>query len=74
MTAAVTERIINRLQPLSDDAEPVIMRFIASIEAEEPMDQEAAERKARADAFLDSFMNVEIDKQAVRDFRGRSTI
>lgn len=74
MTAAVTERIINRLQPLSDDAEPVIMRFIASIEAEELMDQEAAERKARADAFLDSFMNVEIDEQAVRDFRGRSTI
>ena len=74
MTAAVTERIINRLQPLSDDAEPVIMRFIASIEAEELMDQEAAERKARADAFLDSFMNVEIDEQAVRDFRERSTI
>ena len=50
------------------------MRFIASIEAEELMDQEAAERKARADAFLDSFMNVEIDEQAVRDFRERSTI
>lgn len=74
MTAAVTQRIINRLQTLPDDSEAIIMNFIATIEPEQPADREAAERKARADAFLDSFMNVEIDEQAIADFRERSTI
>lgn len=32
MTAAVTQRIVNRLQLLPDNAEPVIMNFIATIE------------------------------------------
>ena len=74
MTAAVTQRIMNRLQSLPDDSESVIMNVIAAIELEKPVDREAAERKARADAFLDSFMNVEIDEQAIADFRERSMI
>jgi hypothetical protein len=74
MTAAVTQRIVNRLQTLPDNSETVIMNFIATIEPEQSVDEEAARRKARADAFLDSFMNVEIDEQAIRDFRERSTI
>ena len=32
MTAAVTQRIVNRLQLLPDNTEPVIMNFIATIE------------------------------------------
>ena len=60
------------LQLVPDDKEPLILNFIATFE--QPMDNEAAERKARADAFLDSFMNVEIDEQAITDFRERSTI
>ena len=74
MTAAVTQRIINRLQPLSDDNESIIMNFIAAIESGLPANREAAERKARADAFLESFMKVDIDEQAIVDFRERSTI
>lgn len=72
MTAAATQRIINKLQLLPDDTEPVIMNFIATIEQAEPAETEA--RRNRADAFLESFMNVEIDEQAVRDFRERSMI
>ena len=34
MTAAATQRIIDRLQPLPDNTEPVIMDFIATIEPE----------------------------------------
>ena len=74
MTAAVTQRIINRLQSLPDDREPVIMNFIETIEVDEPLDREAMEHKTRADAFLNSFMNVEIDEQAIREFRERSMI
>ena len=48
MTAAVTQRIINRLQPLSDDREPVIMNFIAQIEME---DQRIQRKSLDLDAF-----------------------
>ena len=34
MTAAATQRIIDRLQPLPDNTEPVIMNFIATIDPE----------------------------------------
>ena len=71
MTAAAQQRIISRLQPLPDDREPVILRFIADIETET---REASERKARANAFLNSFLNVELDEQVIVDFRERSTI
>ena len=74
MTPAVTQRIINRLQSLPDDSETIIMNFIATIEPDQQVDRVAAERKSRADAFLDSFMNVEIDEQAIVDFRERCTI
>ena len=71
MTAAATERIVNRLRLVPDDREPVIMNFIASIESSDPMDTEVTDRKDRSDAFLGSFMNVEIDEQAIADFRER---
>ncbi len=87
MTAAVTERIINRLQPLSDDAEPVIMRFIASIEAERPKrtdiadsgldfgdnitDENHDERMARAFALAD---DIEIDELAIKELREASMV
>ena len=72
MTSAATQRIMNKLQFVPDDKESLILNFIATFE--QPMDNEEAERKARADAFLASFMNVEIDEQAITDFRERSTI
>lgn len=72
MTAAATQRIIDRLQPLPDNTEPVIMNFISTIEQNEPSQDEA--RRRRADAFLRSFMDVEIDEQAVNSFRDRSMI
>ena len=34
MTAAAMQRIIDRLQPLPDNTEPVIMNFIATIDPE----------------------------------------
>ncbi len=65
MTSTVTQRIVDRLQSLPDDREPLIMNFISTISAS----TEENERKARANAFLDSFMNVDIDEQVVTDFR-----
>ena len=74
MTAAATQRIINRLRSMPDDRETMITDLIAMIEPEEPEDREAEKRRTRADAFLASFMNVEIDEQAIRELRERSTI
>ena len=48
MTSAVTQRIINRLRPLPDDREPVIMNFIAHIETED-------QRTQRGTLDLDAF-------------------
>ena len=87
MTAAVTERIINRLQPLSDEAEPVIMSFIASIDTnlskrtdiadsgldfgENITDENHDERMARAFALAD---DIEIDEQAIKELREASMV
>ena len=48
MTADVTQRIVNRLQPLPDDREQVIMNFIARIEVE---DHQPRQRTLDLDAF-----------------------
>ena len=61
MTAAASRRIIENLQLSPDDQEPIITNFITTIKPEGPADA----RKARADAFLDSFMDIEIDEQAM---------
>ena len=74
MTAAVTQRIVNRLRLLPDDRESVIMHFIALIESNGSVDREAVDRIARSDAFLDSFLNADIDEQAIAEFRERSMI
>ncbi len=70
MTTAAAQRIMENIQLLPDDQEPIIMNFITTLRAEDSVEA----RKARADAFLDSFMDVEIDEQAVNDFRERSLI
>ena len=70
MTAAAAQRIMENLQLLPDDQEPIIMNFITTLRSEDS----AEARKARADTFLDSFMDVEIDEQAINDFRERSLI
>ena len=70
MTATATQRIMENIQLLPDDQEPIIMDFITTLRSEDS----AEARKARADTFLDSFMDVEIDEQAINDFRERSLI
>ena len=70
MTAAAAQRIMENIQLLPDDQEPIIMNFITTLRSEDS----AEARKARADTFLDSFMDVEIDEQAINDFRERSLI
>ena len=70
MTTAAAQRIMENIQLLPDDQEPIIMNFITTLRSEDS----AEARKARADAFLDSFMDVEIDEQAINDFRERSLI
>lgn len=72
MTAAAQQRIMNVVKDLPDDAEGAVIDFMINYMKSENM--EAAERKARADAFLNSFMDAEIDEQAITDFRERSTI
>ena len=72
MTVAAQQRIMNVVKDLPDDAEGAVINFVMNYKR--PEDKEAAERKARADAFLNSFMDVEFDEQAITDFRERSTI
>ncbi len=72
MTVAAAQRIMNAAIELPDEAEGAVINFMVSYK--KPEDREEEERKARADAFLNSFMNVEIDEQAITDFRERSTI
>lgn len=72
MTAAAQQRIMNVVKDLPDDAEGAVIDFMINYKKSE--DMEAAERKARADAFLNYFMDVEIDEQAVTSLREKSTI
>ena len=74
MTAVTMQRIVNKLKLIPDDREPLIMDFIATIEPIAPAEAEAADRKSRTDAFLESFMNVEIDEESIADFRGMSMV
>ena len=72
MTAAAQQRIMNVVKDLPDDAEGAVINFMMNYKR--PEDKEAAERKARADAFLNSFMNVEIDEQAITTLREKSMV
>ena len=72
MTAAAQQRIMNVVKDLPDDAEDAVIYFLISFK--KPEDNESAARKVRADAFLNSFMNVEIDEQAITTLREKSMV
>ena len=85
MTAAAQQRIMNKLQLVPDDKEPLILNFIATFEqpirtdiadsgldvGPEFTDENHDERMERAFALA---KNIEIDEQAIRDLREVSMI